>query len=119
MPTMRSDDTAGTATVAATTPTAIPCGSPLTPPPVPTTISRLTSIDAYRGLVMFLMMAEVMSLGRVWSGLETAARSGAAHPSFATLTFWNFLAWHQHHIEWVGCTLHDMIQPSFSFLVGA
>ncbi len=32
--------------------------------------------------------------------------------------FWKFLAWHQTHVEWVGCTLHDMIQPSFSFLVG-
>ena len=27
--------------------------------------ARLSSIDAYRGLVMFLMMAEVLSLGKV------------------------------------------------------
>ncbi|RYF59081.1 MAG: hypothetical protein EOO39_33590, partial [Cytophagaceae bacterium] len=25
---------------------------------------------------------------------------------------------HQSHVEWFGCTLHDLIQPSFSFLVG-
>ena len=25
---------------------------------------------------------------------------------------------HQEHVEWVGCSLHDLIQPSFSFLVG-
>ena len=69
------------------------------PPP------RLASIDAYRGLVMFLMMAEVLSLAIV----------AANHPgSF----FWAFLADHQTHVEWVGCSLHDMIQPSFSFLVG-
>ena len=116
MPAMRSDESAGTATAPAPISAVETTPLPLTPVP---TIARLTSIDAYRGLVMFLMMAEVLNLGRVWSGLETAARSGAAHVSFGALTFWNFLAWHQHHIEWVGCTLHDMIQPSFSFLVGA
>ena len=25
---------------------------------------------------------------------------------------------HQSHVEWTGCSLHDLIQPSFSFLVG-
>lgn len=66
---------------------------------------RLSSMDAYRGLVMFLMMAEVLHLARV----------AAARPESA---FWKFLAWHQTHVEWIGCTLHDLIQPSFSFLVG-
>ena len=28
------------------------------------------------------------------------------------------LCHHQTHVEWVGCSLHDLIQPSFSFLVG-
>jgi hypothetical protein len=32
--------------------------------------------------------------------------------------FWRFLDLHQSHVQWVGCVLHDMIQPSFSFLVG-
>ena len=32
--------------------------------------------------------------------------------------FWELLCHHQSHVEWVGCSLHDMIQPSFSFLVG-
>ena len=31
---------------------------------------------------------------------------------------WEFLCHHQSHVEWIGCVLHDMIQPSFSFLVG-
>jgi predicted acyltransferase len=31
---------------------------------------------------------------------------------------WKFLAHHQSHAEWIGCSLHDLIQPSFSFLVG-
>ena len=32
--------------------------------------------------------------------------------------FWKFLSYNQTHVEWAGCSLHDMIQPSFSFLVG-
>ena len=31
---------------------------------------------------------------------------------------WELLCHHQSHVEWVGCSLHDLIQPSFSFLVG-
>jgi heparan-alpha-glucosaminide N-acetyltransferase len=67
--------------------------------------SRLASLDAYRGLVMFLMMAEVVNLQRL----------ARAKPDSA---LWQFLAHHQTHVEWIGCSLHDLIQPSFSFLVG-
>jgi len=66
---------------------------------------RLTSVDAYRGLVMLLMMAEVLRFSRVADALP---QSG----------FWRFLDYHQSHVEWIGCSLHDLIQPSFSFLVG-
>jgi heparan-alpha-glucosaminide N-acetyltransferase len=66
---------------------------------------RLASVDAYRGLVMFLLMAEVLHLAQV----------SAAYPQSAV---WRFLAWHQTHVPWFGCTLHDLIQPSFSLLVG-
>lgn len=66
---------------------------------------RLGSIDAYRGLVMFLMMAEVLRLSRMVK----------LHPGSE---FWEFLANHQSHVPWVGGSLHDMIQPGFSFLVG-
>jgi heparan-alpha-glucosaminide N-acetyltransferase len=69
------------------------------------TTTRLGSIDAFRGLVMFLMMAEVLHLSGV---SEALPKSG----------FWAFLAHHQSHVAWVGCSLHDLIQPSFSFLVG-
>jgi len=67
--------------------------------------ARLTSLDAYRGLVMFLMMAEVLELAQV----------AKARPNSA---LWQFLAHHQSHVAWIGCSLHDLIQPSFSFLVG-
>jgi predicted acyltransferase len=79
-------------------------------PAPPTTLApvpplRLTSIDAYRGLVMFLMMAEVLRVCKVSLALPAS-------------TVWKVLCFHQSHVEWTGCSLHDMIQPSFSFLVG-
>lgn len=54
---------------------------------------------------MFLMMAEVLEFCSV----------SAARPDSG---FWRFLCHQQSHSEWVGCSLHDLIQPSFSFLVG-
>src|ERR1700745_3782353 len=72
------------------------------PNPVKT---RIASVDAYRGLVMFLMMAEVLHLA-------DTAQAVPATP------VWRFLAEQQTHVEWAGCSLHDLIQPSFSFLVG-
>ncbi len=73
-------------------------------------LTRLASIDAYRGFVMFLMMAELLRLNSV-------AKAFSEVQSFWG-EFWRFLDFHQSHVDWVGCSLHDMIQPSFSFLVG-
>ena len=42
--------------------------SPEPESPTPTPPSRLASIDVYRGLVMFLMMAEVLGFAR-WRAL--------------------------------------------------
>jgi predicted acyltransferase len=63
-------------------------------------------MDAYRGLVMFLMMAEILHLSAARRGPSGQPASG------------EFLALNQSHVAWFGCTLHDLIQPSFSFLVG-
>jgi predicted acyltransferase len=67
--------------------------------------ARNLAVDTYRGFVMLLMMAEVVQLSRVAKALPGNV-------------FWNFLAYHQTHVEWAGCSLHDTIQPGFSFLVG-
>src|SRR6478735_8143252 len=70
------------------------------------TSTRITSIDAFRGLVMFLMLAEGMQL---WT----------LHTAFPQSTFWAIVAYNTTHVPWQGCSLHDLIQPAFSFLVGA
>jgi predicted acyltransferase len=67
---------------------------------------RIAAIDAFRGLVMFLMLAEMM---RLWT----------LHDAFPQSTFWAIVAYNTTHVPWQGCSLHDLIQPAFSFLVGA
>lgn len=69
-------------------------------------ISRLVSLDVFRGTVMLLMLDELMHLPEV-------ARA------FPHSTFWSFIAFNTEHVDWQGCSLHDLIQPAFSFLVGA
>ena len=70
------------------------------------TRTRVEAIDALRGFVMFLMLAEVM---RLWT----------LHDAFPSSTFWSIVAYNTTHVPWQGCSLHDLIQPAFSFLVGA
>lgn len=66
---------------------------------------RLKSADVYRGFVMLLMMAEVLSFQSI-------------HVALPESDFWQFMAFNQDHVAWIGCSLHDLIQPSFTFLVG-
>jgi heparan-alpha-glucosaminide N-acetyltransferase len=72
----------------------------------PAAIARLTSMDALRGTVMALMLNEATRLHEV-------ARA------FPHSTFWAVIAYNTDHVDWQGCSLHDLIQPAFSFLVGA
>ena len=69
-------------------------------------VARVASIDAFRGFVMFLMLAEAMQL---WT----------LHDAFPSSRFWAIVAYNTTHVPWQGCSLHDLIQPAFSFLVGA
>ncbi len=80
--------------------------SPETPSPGAPTVLRVPSIDAFRGFVMFLMLAEAM---RLWT-LKDA---------FPSSPFWAAVAYNTTHVPWQGCSLHDLIQPAFSFLAGA
>jgi predicted acyltransferase len=68
-------------------------------------VRRIASVDVYRGFVMLLMMAEVLAFPRV-------ARA------FPDSTFWQILLFNQSHVPWTWFGLHDLIQPSFTFLVG-
>lgn len=79
-------------------------------------LPRITSIDAYRGLVMFLMMAAIMRLYEVPKNSHFA-EAMAGKPEWVRQV-WETIAFHTNHVKWAGCSLHDMIQPSFSFLVG-
>ena len=89
---------AAAAAVAVAAPPAPPHGSGAT--------TRVVSIDAFRGFVMFLMLAEVM---RLWT----------LRRAYPDSTFWSYVAYNTTHVPWQGCSLHDLIQPAFSFLAGA
>src|SRR5579863_505046 len=89
-----------TAVAATTAPVSANAGRAVSAP------SRNVALDAYRGLVMLLMMGEVMRFAEVYK----------AYPESM---FWRILAFNQTHVEWAGMSLHDTIQPGFTFLVGA
>jgi predicted acyltransferase len=72
----------------------------------PVAPQRLVSLDAFRGLAMVLMASAGLYMSRV----------AKFYPNSPT---WHFLGWHTDHTEWTGCTLWDLIQPCFMFMVGA
>lgn len=72
----------------------------------PDVSSRVLALDAFRGTVMLLMLDEAMQLPQVAQ-------------SFPHSWFWRVIAFNTDHVPWQGCSLHDLIQPGFSFLVGA
>src|SRR5579871_251147 len=57
---------------------------------------RNVAVDAYRGLVMLLMMGEVLRFSEVAK-------------AFPGNWFWKVLSYNQSHVEWAGCSLHDTI----------
>ncbi|QDT01681.1 hypothetical protein K227x_00480 [Rubripirellula lacrimiformis] len=79
--------------------------SPAPSSPTGKATGRKISIDAYRGMVMFLMLAEILHL----DGL-------AKH--FPGVKIFQWIQFHTTHVPWEGGSLHDMIQPGFTFLVG-
>jgi heparan-alpha-glucosaminide N-acetyltransferase len=66
---------------------------------------RLVSLDAYRGAIMLLMASSGLGFAEV-----------ARH--FPGSSLWRFLGTQTDHAPWAGCTLWDIIQPAFMFMVG-
>lgn len=74
--------------------------------PEPLTKSRLVSLDAYRGMTMFLLIAEA---ALVYESLTHVFPEG----SFGAAIVQQF-----HHHPWNGLRFWDLIQPFFMFIVG-
>ena len=68
--------------------------------------SRLVSLDLFRGLVMFLLMAE-------GSMIYEAVSDSTGESSFLGALILQF-----HHHPWNGLRFWDLIQPYFMFIVG-
>ncbi len=74
-------------------------------PPRPSLLAateRLVSLDVFRGLTMLLLISHGFGI----------------HEACKDLPAWAWLANHFEHADWVGCTLWDLIQPAFTFIVG-
>jgi predicted acyltransferase len=80
------------------------------PPACPTTSApvapgklteRLLSLDAYRGLIMALLIC-----------------NGLGFATFKNDPNWGWLAAQVDHVKWEGCVFWDLIQPGFMFMVG-
>lgn len=82
--------------------------------PPPSASQRLVSLDAFRGFVMVLMVSAGLRIPEVVRNFERS-------PELAHLKtpLWERMAFHTDHTAWVGCSLWDLIQPSFMFMVGA
>lgn len=65
-------------------------------------IRRLISLDVFRGLTMILLISHGFGI----------------HEAFKDQADWKWLADQFEHAPWVGCTLWDLIQPAFTFIVG-
>jgi heparan-alpha-glucosaminide N-acetyltransferase len=67
--------------------------------------NRLISLDTFRGLVMVLL---------IFDGFHLYQTSR----NFPDSRLWQTLGAQFEHSEWSGCTLWDLILPSFMFIVG-
>ena len=68
-------------------------------------VQRLGSLDAFRGAIMLLMASSGLGIAQVAK-------------QFPDNAVWRFLGDQCEHRQWTGCSLWDLIQPSFMFMVG-
>ncbi len=68
----------------------------------PNVAPRMVSVDAFRGLTMLLLISQGFGL----------------HEALTRISNASWLAAQFDHASWVGCTLWDLIQPAFTFIVG-
>jgi predicted acyltransferase len=73
--------------------------------PAPSIAERITSVDLFRGITMFLLVGEGAEIYGHFESME-----GSAIGQFIGTTF-------SHH-EWHGLHFWDLIQPFFMFIVG-
>lgn len=69
---------------------------------------RLLSLDTYRGLVLLLLCIE----GPIWAWWTPITEA------FPNSGFWTSITFQAQHVTWIGCSVWDLIQPSFMFMVG-
>ncbi len=80
---------------------------------------RLMSLDAYRGLTMLLMASGGLEIGRlVRRDPDFIHRFDSNWLGKPWTLFWQTTATQLEHVAWTGCTVWDLIQPSFMFMVG-
>ena len=80
---------------------------------------RLVSLDAYRGLTMLLMASGGLGIGRLVNrDPDFVHRYDASWFGKPWAMFWQTAATQLEHVTWTGCTVWDLIQPSFMFMVG-
>src|SRR5687768_17049190 len=88
--------------------------TPSSPLPLAAATERLVSLEAYRGLVMVLMVSAGLRITQVVRTFDQTPEL-----QHRKTWLWERLAFHTDHVPWVGCSLWDLIQPSFMFMVGA
>ncbi len=70
-----------------------------------TIVERVTSVDFFRGITMFLLIGESTRLYDHFSSIEGSSMM-------------QFIGAQLHHHEWHGLHFWDLIQPFFMFIVG-
>ncbi len=68
--------------------------------------TRLVSLDVFRGITMFLLIAE-------GAGIYHAVSDSSLNDTFLGTIFTQF-----HHHPWNGLRFWDLVQPFFMFIVG-